>query len=170
MLYRIMPITDSGAQQSKAEQTQHNRTTTQPQHNACSTQHSTTEPQHNRNTMHAQHSTAQQNHNTTATQSMLNTTQHNTTMHAEHKQGQVGYVAMDSSTAQQRTPCTMSFLWRKIMADAISSAVMATVRRSGCPEVGLRVVLNHPCSTASCTTRSQVAVLHNLHPQPVKWQ
>ena len=149
MLYRIMPITDSGAQQSKAEQTQHNRTTTQPQHNACSTQHSTTEPQHNRNTMHAQH---------------------NTTMHAEHKQGQVGCVAMNSSTAQQRTPCTMSFLWRKIMADAISSAVMATVRRSGCPEMGLRVVLNHPCSTASCTTRSQVAVLHNLHPQPVKWQ
>lgn len=39
------------------------------------------------------------------------------------------------------------------MADAISKAVMATVRRSGCPKVGLRLVRNHPRKTASCTQK-----------------
>ena len=121
------------------------------EHNkAKQNKHNTTEPQHNRNTTHAQHSTAQQSHNTTATQCMLNTTQQCMLNTSKDR-----WDVWPWTAAQQRTPCTMSFLWRKIMADAISSAVMATVRRSGWPEVGLRVVLNHPCSTASCTTRSQ---------------
>ena len=47
------------------------------------------------------------------------------------------------------------------MADAISSAVMATVRRSGCPELGLRLVLNHPRNTASYIHHQPFASLLN---------
>lgn len=42
------------------------------------------------------------------------------------------------------------------MAEAISRAVIATVRRSATPAVGLRLVLNQPCCTASCTQHTLI--------------